>query len=720
MTVNEVIYILLREALFGQRAEGEEKDALAKETSYELWNRVYTEMKMHAIIGITAPAIVRHEEIPENLRRNWAGLQKNTAIKYVQMATGQKETCRLLQDAGIHVAVMKGTAAAIYYPVPEYRIMGDIDLLVKPEEFERAIALLIKNGYEPKRDEEGQYHTALTRYGILYEVHKSPGGTHISEKGNEITKYILSGLDHIETNTLGHDQFPILPWKQNGMELIWHIRQHLYNGLGLRQIIDWMMFVNHILDDTSMEDFFPDLKACGLDHLAAVVTKMCQKYLGLQKDNITWCRDVDESLCDELMKFIMEQGDFGLKATDEKTAKVISGYSNPKVLFRKLQDIGESEWKLLKKCSGLTPIAFLYGVFFSIRTLLNQKRGWKKNLDDFRVGRRRQRMFSRLYGKVTEHKKEMKFETTIKKALACILKGTIESRKNKIRILIKWINQSRISAIFKVVADIVAIGEYYVYDFILLCKGYRMPLAKDREYVRENVTFIYKSFERQKMARDLYKSIQRFYPGTQVIIADDSKNPLRIAGKYVSIIDLPFNSGLSYGLNQAIKRVKTPYVIRLDDDHLLTRRTLVEKQLTFLQNHSEVDLVGFGLINALRLETPEEHIHKFYSQSMSYAPKPLKLPHLTRIDDTHIVLGKGLNLFIVKTETLKQIGYDDNIRMIDHDDFFYRAAGNIVSVVAEDTRVFHRHNPFDSGYLRFRNDVERDIRYIRSARAFRE
>ena len=71
-----------------------------------------------------------------------------------------------------------------------------------------------------------------------------------------------------------------------------------------------------------------------------------------------------------------------------------------------------------------------------------------------------------------------------------------------------------------------------------------------------------------------------------------------------------------------------------------------------------------------------------------------------------------MNLFLIKTETLKKIGYDDNIRMIDHDDFFYRAAGNIVSVVAEDTRVFHRHNPFDSGYLRYRNDVEEDARYI--------
>ena len=66
------------------------------------------------------------------------------------------------------------------------------------------------------------------------------------------------------------------------------------------------------------------------------------------------------------------------------------------------------------------------------------------------------------------------------------------------------------------------------------------------------------------------------------MIADDSRKPLDLQGDSLTIIQLPFNSGLSYGLNQALERVDTPYVMRMDDDELLTVRTrLGSKRLNF-------------------------------------------------------------------------------------------------------------------------------------------
>ena len=97
--------------------------------------------------------------------------------------------------------------------------------------------------------------------------------------------------------------------------------------------------------------------------------------------------------------------------------------------------------------------------------------------------------------------------------------------------------------------------------------------------MRENVTVIFKSFERQKMAKRLYENLQKYYPGVRVVIADDSRKPLDLQGDSLTIIQLPFNSGLSYGLNQALERVDTPYVMRMDDDELLTVRTRLGKQV---------------------------------------------------------------------------------------------------------------------------------------------
>lgn len=44
--------------------------------------------------------------------------------------------------------------------------------------------------------------------------------------------------------------------------------------------------------------------------------------------------------------------------------------------------------------------------------------------------------------------------------------------------------------------------------------------------MRENVTVIFKSFERQKMAKRLYENLQKYYPGVRVVIADDSAENL--------------------------------------------------------------------------------------------------------------------------------------------------------------------------------------------------
>ena len=222
--------------------------------------------------------------------------------------------------------------------------------------------------------------------------------------------------------------------------------------------------------------------------------------------------------------------------------------------------------------------------------------------------------------------------------------------------------------------------------------------------------------KRQKMAKRLYKNIQSYYPGIRVIIADDSSKPLDLQGDSLQVIQLPFSSGLSYGLNRALEKVETPYVMRMDDDELLTVKTCLGAQVKFLEMHPEVDLVGFCTLTAIRCMNPDEEVSRFTSFSMKGAPKPLRIPHMTQIDGNHFVMGKVPNLYVARTDKVRSIGWDENIRMMDHQDFFWRAAGNLVSVIALGTAVFHYHNPFQWHYQKYRQDVEGDKNYIAKKR----
>lgn len=101
---------------------------------------------------------------------------------------------------------------------------------------------------------------------------------------------------------------------------------------------------------------------------------------------------------------------------------------------------------------------------------------------------------------------------------------------------------------------------------------------------------------------------------------------------------------------------------------------------------------------------------------MEGAPKPLLIPHMTQIDGNHFVMGKVPNLYVARADKVRSIGWDENIRMMDHQDFFWRAAGNLVSVIALGTAVFHYHNPFQRHYQKYRQDVEGDRNYITQKR----
>ncbi len=79
------------------------------------------------------------------------------------------------------------------------------------------------------------------------------------------------------------------------------------------------MFVNTELNDEIWRlEFQPILQKIKLEKFAMTLTRMCQLYLGLKTENVTWCLSIDRSLCDELLKYFMEKGNFGRKAREKK------------------------------------------------------------------------------------------------------------------------------------------------------------------------------------------------------------------------------------------------------------------------------------------------------------------------------------------------------------------------------------------------------------------
>lgn len=154
--------------------------------------------------------------------------------------------------------------------------------------------------------------------------------------------------------------FPILPEPINGLTLLAHISQHLEDGLGLRQIVDWVMYVDKQLRDDAWPQFREKTDLLGLTKLAKVTARLGQMYLGLD-NNIIWCKGGDDTLATELLEYIFECGNFGQKAPMSNTVTYVLSHGKGLTgFFRNLQKRGEGNWMAYQWHHALKPFCWIY------------------------------------------------------------------------------------------------------------------------------------------------------------------------------------------------------------------------------------------------------------------------------------------------------------------------------------------------------------------------
>ena len=322
------------------------------------WDAVLQEAKDHAVVTLAAPSV------PQAEAHKWQPLVDQNTAHTLQVLHAQGELVKLFASHGIPLVILKGTAAAVYYPNPVQRTMGDIDFIVPPEQFSEARQLLLDSGYaENGGDDTEARHVAYERYGVLFELHRS-----FSSFGIDIDSAIADGLSRAERSAVLGAAFPMLPSPENGLVLLAHIRQHLieeFYSLGLRQVVDWMMYVHTNFGDDGWADHFKELlQKYRLDKLAATMTYICNTWLGLP-ETLPWA--ADESAAAVLFDRILASGNFGkkldwasLKSTQvQNTAVGIRQYG----FFGYLQYGGIKNWQAAQKCRFLRPFAWLYQLF---------------------------------------------------------------------------------------------------------------------------------------------------------------------------------------------------------------------------------------------------------------------------------------------------------------------------------------------------------------------
>ena len=192
----------------------------------------------------------------------------------------------------------------------------------------------------------------------------------------------------------------------------------------------------------------------------------------------------------------------------------------------------------------------------------------------------------------------------------------------------------------------------------------------------DDCTVVIKTFLRPECLRKCVKSIREYYPTIQIIVADDSFNKddkIKIDDKGINeYIILPFDSGLSVGRNELLKRVKTPFFVLVDDDTIFTEETKLEWALYVLKN-TRFDIVA-GLYKpdkfygGLRKTSDEKHLIRDFG-------------HYDEILDGFPVYDFVPNFFVAKTDKVRNFGWCDKLKVQEHTEFFWRAKGILKSTL---------------------------------------
>lgn len=246
--------------------------------------------------------------MPKEINEQWFLLSAKTIAKNHMVLNAQNELIKLLDKNDFSYIILKGFAAASYYPDFEKRCYGDVDFLISPSQQQAVEDVLISEGYIRELNDH-ICHRVFKKPGAHLEMHFEVAGIPNGSQGQVFRKYFENAS---RKHTLNDNPVFCNPNPEtHAIILLLHTIHHMVDeGLGLRHLCDWACFVNKTYKEAFWaSDVLPILEKTGTLNFAVAVTKTCAVYLGTVCPN--WAENVDEKLCFQIITDILDLGNFG-------------------------------------------------------------------------------------------------------------------------------------------------------------------------------------------------------------------------------------------------------------------------------------------------------------------------------------------------------------------------------------------------------------------------
>ena len=302
-------------------------------------------------------------------------------LNYYQIEQFTRRIADLFDANNISYILLKGISLAAFYPVPEYRKLGDVDIYINDKEmFNRASALLLANGYT-KDDEISDHHQGYlykipqTRRTMLLELHYRIVGLYQYAPANKIVDAVFAANTFSPVmQTVNDRNYPVLPPTEYTFYMIHHMLKHyLYSGFGIRLLCDFSFYLEHNYTAIDFAKIHTWCKESKILHLYEIILGTCRIYLGLP-ETIDSKVHYNKNDCEAFIIQLLEDGD----VSPNNGPTLVGSGSYKKINFLTYFKEGHLQMHVrfpkLGKCPLLWPILWLITLvcfLYNNRTIRN-------------------------------------------------------------------------------------------------------------------------------------------------------------------------------------------------------------------------------------------------------------------------------------------------------------------------------------------------------------
>lgn len=285
--------------------------------------RVIAVAESHKVMALLHP-VLEHAGLQESIWKIVDRKGEQTVRQSYRLLMLSRYVIGLLKENGIDAILLKGCGTAAWYPVPELRKSGDIDLLFKSEdETRKALQILAQQGFVTTEDQPANHHIVCeSRDSVSLELHMSLAEPFDSEKTNRF-------LADCQKEYFAHRRvvdcmgvaFELTSDGYHAFYLLLHMLQHYVRaGFGVKLLCDWVVFWESPLLEEEKKIFLRLTQESGTFGFAVMMTRVCVKYLGLREKQVEFLMQAEpKDVCDlteELMAEIFEAEEFGHSSKD--------------------------------------------------------------------------------------------------------------------------------------------------------------------------------------------------------------------------------------------------------------------------------------------------------------------------------------------------------------------------------------------------------------------